>query len=314
MRRRFARGQGTIRDETRASGQYRVVRSLEGLALGDAFGECFFVGDDATAASLVSDRQVPGGLWRWTDDTAMALSVVEELIRWGAIDSDRLAVAFARRYADDPVRGYGRGTHQVLGAIAAGTHWSIANRLGFADGSRGNGAAMRSAPIGAYFAGRTDQVIAAARASSIPTHAHPDAIAGAIAVAVAASYAATLEGGHRRGALLEHVVAATPGGPVRAGLEKALHLLEATPVRAAAVLGSGQRVLAEDTVPFSVWCADRHLESVEESLWAAVAGLGDRDTTCAMVGGIVALSSASGLPGRWISHRETLPVFRVAQD
>lgn len=68
------------------------------------------MGDDATAASLVSDRQVPGGLWRWTDDTAMALSVVEELIRWGAIDSDRLAVAFARRYADDPVRGYGRGT------------------------------------------------------------------------------------------------------------------------------------------------------------------------------------------------------------
>lgn len=313
MRRTFYRDPDRTQDGTSVSDERRAVLSLEGLALGDAFGERFFVGDDAAAGSLVSGRELPAGPWRWTDDTAMAISVVEELMRSGAIDPDRLAVAFARRYVGDPVRGYGRGTHQVLGAIAAGTHWSIANRLGFADGSRGNGAAMRAAPIGAYFAGRTDQVIAAARASSVPTHAHPDAIAGAIAVAVAASYAATVEGGHRRGALLEFVAAATPIGSVRAGIEKAQHLLEETPARAAAVLGSGQRVLAEDTVPFSVWCADRNLGSVEEALWAAVAGLGDRDTTCAIVGGVVALSSDSGLPAQWISRREALPVLGRAE-
>ena len=312
MRSAFYREPGRIRDGTDASGEWRAAQSLEGLSLGDAFGERFFVGDDVAAASLISRREVPVGLWRWTDDTAMAISVVEELMWSGAIDPDRLAAAFARRYVNDPVRGYGRGTHQVLGAIAAGTHWSIANRLGFADGSRGNGSAMRSAPIGGYFAGRPDRVIADARASSIPTHAHPDAIAGAIAVAVAASYAATVEGRHRRGALLEYVAAATPIGPVRAGIEKAQHLLEETPAQAAAVLGSGQRVLAEDTVPFSLWCADRNLESVEEALWAAAAGLGDRDTTCAMVGGVVALSSASGLPTQWVLRREALPVLGMA--
>ncbi len=42
------------------------------------------------------------------------------------------------------------------------------------------------------------------------------------------------------------------------------------------------------------------------------AGLGDRDTICAMVGGIVALSSAYGLPAQWISSREMLPILQHA--
>lgn len=38
---------------------------------------------------------------------------------------------------------------------------------------------MRGAPIGAYFAGAIDLAVEAARASAVPTHAHPDAVAGA---------------------------------------------------------------------------------------------------------------------------------------
>jgi ADP-ribosylglycohydrolase len=166
---------------------------------------------------------------------------------------------------------------------------------------------MRSAPIGAYFAGATDLAIEAARASAVPTHAHPDAVAGAIAVVVAAGYATTMWAGHQPGALLEHVVTILSEGPVRDGIERALTILDHTPVQSAAILGSGQRVLAEDTVPFAIWCADRHLDSVEEALWAAVSGLGDRDTTCAMVGGIVAVADGAELPAAWTSLREALP-------
>jgi ADP-ribosylglycohydrolase len=294
-------------DQAVARSKQRAIRSLEGLALGDAFGEQFFVGNDEQAARLIAGRVVPAGEWRWTDDTAMAIPIVDQMLRDGAVDADRLAAAFARHYVAEPARGYGRGTHEVLGAIAQGKHWSTANRLSFKDGSRGNGAAMRSAPIGGYFASATDLVVRAARASAIPTHAHPDAVAGAIAVAVASGYAATLESGHRPGALLEHVVGIMPGGAVRDGIELALTILDVTPIQAAAVLGSGQRVLAEDTVPFAIWCADRHLESVEEALWAAVSGLGDRDTTCAMVGGIVAVGDRAELPAALVSHREALP-------
>jgi len=39
-----------------------------------------------------------------------------------------------------------------------------------------------------------------------------------------------------------------------------------------------------------------------------VSGLGDRDTTCAMVGGIVALSAgAASIPDAWVAARELLP-------
>ena len=60
---------------------------------------------------------------------------------------------------------------------------------------------------------------------------------------------------------------------------------------AAPFLGSGYNATAQDTVPFALWCAGEHLDNYEEALWQTVSGLGDRDTNCAIVGGIVALSA-----------------------
>ena len=54
-------------------------------------------------------------------------------------------------------------------------------------GSFGNGAAMRVAPVGAYFAGDIGAVVEQAARSSVITHTHDEAIAGSIAVAVAAA-------------------------------------------------------------------------------------------------------------------------------
>jgi ADP-ribosylglycohydrolase len=75
---------------------------------------------------------------------------------------------------------------------------------------------------------------------------------------------------------------------------------------AAHLLGTGQQISAQDTVPFCIWCAAYHLDDYAEALWHTVSGLGDRDTTCAIVGGIVALS-AKNIPLDWIEHREPLP-------
>lgn len=61
-------------------------------------------------------------------------------------------------------------------------------------------------------------------------------------------------------------------------------------------------------MPFVLWCAAERLYSYEEALWLTVSGLGDRDTTCAMVGGIVACySGPAAIPGAWRAARETLP-------
>lgn len=175
----------------------------------------------------------------------------------------------------------------------------------------GNGGAMRVAPVGAYFADDMDAVIREAVASAEVTHANPDGQAGAVAVAVAAALAARMGEGtmERSGsALLQAAFEATPEGATRAGLARALTIpLDYAVATAASVLGAGYRVLSWDTVPFALWCAARHIDDWVEAMWTTVAGLGDRDTTCAMVGGVVVLAHGpEAIPAAWLEAREPL--------
>jgi ADP-ribosylglycohydrolase len=76
---------------------------------------------------------------------------------------------------------------------------------------------------------------------------------------------------------------------------------------AVSLLGNGSMVVAQDTVPFSLWCVARHLDDFEEAMWQTVSGLGDRDTTCAIVGGVVSLACGRDqLPAAWLEAREPL--------
>jgi ADP-ribosylglycohydrolase len=242
----------------------------------------------------------------------MALGIVEVLERFGAIDQDALARVFARRYGAEPNRGYGGAAHEILRNLLTGIPWQPTAKAVFGGtGSMGNGGAMRVAPIGAYFADDLDEVVRQAKASAVVTHAHPDGQAGAVAVAVAAAVAWRMGHGSepRSGeALLQAAFRHTPEGETKGGLAKALTIqLDDDPRTAASALGSGDHMLSWDTVPFALWCAARHLDSYEEALWATVTGLGDRDTTCAMAGGVVVLSTGrASIPVEWLAAREPL--------
>ena len=73
-------------------------------------------------------------------------------------------------------------------------------------------------------------------------------------------------------------------------------------------LGNGTAISATDTVPFALWCAAKTLGSFEDAMWLTVSGFGYRDTNCAIVGGIVALSAGpESLPAEWVARRERLP-------
>lgn len=285
--------------------------ALDGLSVGDALGEQFFV-HEALVGHLIETRAIPKTPWRYTDDTEMALGIVEVLERRGVIDQDELAAVFARRYQANPMRGYGGGAHTLLRALNEGARWQDASPALFeGQGSFGNGGAMRAAPIGAYFFDDTAAVIAQARASAEVTHAHPDGQAGAIAIALAAAFVARHRGAIRDETgkeLLQFVLEHTPNSATRDGVERALSMLDdASLEHAARTLGSGYRVSSEDTVPFCLLCAGRFLKSYEDAFWATVSGLGDRDTTCAIVGGIVALSTGrEGIPRDWLGAREAL--------
>lgn len=276
-----------------------AAKSLRGLALGDAFGEQWFAVAAATRAEAIARRELTPGPWPWTDDTAMAVSVLAALRESGRIDQDRLATAFGAAYRADPNRNYGGSMHQVLRAFGAGADWRTVT-TGMFDGlgSWGNGAAMRVAPLGVWFADDLDTVVAQARAQAVVTHAHPEAAAGAVAVAVAAALSVT---GCAADELLPGVLAHLPPGEVATGLRRATRLRFALdPRHAAGTLGCGWRISAADTVPFALWCAARHLDDLPEALWATVLPGGDMDTTCAIVGGVLAARTGlSAIPADW---------------
>ena len=287
----------------------RARLALDGLSLGDSYGERFFGGK---AAAFADEEQAPATpqqpVWKWTDDTAMAVSITEELDARGTIDRDALAGRFAVRYFDDPARGYGGTAHEILSEIGRGTSWRIAAAAPFdGTGSMGNGGAMRVAPLGAYFADDLERAAVEARRSAEPTHQHPDGQAGAIAIAVAAG--AVASGVRVRAALFEVVLAHTPAGPTRDGILRARELTSGGSRAVGGILGNGRKVISSDTVPFALWCAARHLDDYRRALWSAVIALGDLDTNCAIVGGIVALAvGRDGLPADWLERREPLPL------
>jgi ADP-ribosylglycohydrolase len=280
----------------------RAHASLDGLSVGDAFGECLF--HDEQAIEL---RLLPPPRWVTTDDTEMAIAVVDVLRRHGGVEQEALAHAFARRHAADPYRGYGPGAHDILRSIHSGRPWGEAAGEAFGGrGSMGNGSAMRVAPLGAYFADDEERLVEEASKSAMVTHAHPDGQAGAVAVAVAAGWAA--RGGGEARDLFETVLAATPSGATRDAVAKAGELpLDSDPLSVALEIGAGWNTLCADTVPFCLWIVARHSNDFSEALWATVSVPGDRDTNCAIVGGVVAaMTGPEGIPDDWLTAREPL--------
>ncbi|PJN27880.1 ADP-ribosylglycohydrolase family protein [Kitasatospora sp. CB02891] len=160
--------------------------ALQGLSVGDALGAQFFV--PATARAHFAAGTVPPGPWPWTDDTEMACSVYAAQTERGAIDSYDLTHAFAYRHDFD--RGYGPAANRLLRLIReGGDARRLAAELFDGQGSFGNGAAMRVAPLGAAYAEDPAAVVRPAADTAVITHTHPDAVDGAIAVAVAAAHA-----------------------------------------------------------------------------------------------------------------------------
>lgn len=289
----------------------RALIALEGLATGDACGDHFRPIGLEWDRPLAVERAKRSAPWRYTDDTQMALSIVTTLRLHGEIDQDDLALSFGRHY--DIPRGYGPAMHELLPAIRSRRPWRQAAKMLFGgSGSFGNGSAMRVAPLGAYYADEPDLIPEQAARSAEVTHAHPEALAGAIAVALAAALAWRQRDAHNppsRVAFLEEIIARTPESAVRRGLLEARDLPpDTTPYFAAIALGNGSHVTCPDTVPYCLWVASGHLRDWEEAFWQALGEAGDRDTVCAIVGGIVAASvGVEGIPAEWRALREPLP-------
>lgn len=287
-------------------------KSLLGLSIGDAFGDSFFYDRDNLEENI--DRKIiPSQTqWEFTDDTVMAIAIYKNLKKNGYIDQDELAFQFSENYKQDINRGYGGTAHQILREVGEGLYWKdVSSNVFDGQGSMGNGAAMRIAPLGAYYYDDILSLIKESKKSAVVTHSHHEAQVGAVAVAYAAALAlrSKLENIHiYPNIFIQQVYDQLEDSDTKSKIGKSLHIpITYRMDSVTSILGNGIKLLAQDTVPLVIWCSAHFFSNFENALWHAVSALGDRDTICAMVGSIVILSAPeTTIPKKWIDLVENI--------
>jgi ADP-ribosyl-[dinitrogen reductase] hydrolase len=163
----------------------KAVGAMLGLAIGDALGGPV---DGAAADALGGDHKEmtgggPHGLrpGQGTGSTAMALELATSLVQQGGYDPDRVLESYLSWYRTDPP-GMSDQMRQVLASVDGGADaYRATSAVHFDQGANsGNGAVMRTTPIGIAFAGREDALRDATVADAALTHFDP--LAGKVAL------------------------------------------------------------------------------------------------------------------------------------
>lgn len=266
-----------------------ALGALCGALVGDALGRPFEGISRMDAPRAVASLNQPPRTLGYSDDGEMTLLLWRSLTEHGGFVPDHFARLLAAEH--DPARGYGRGTRAVLRAIAEGVPWRDASRSMWPEGSRGNGAAARVAPVAVWYREQTCKAVAAvARASAGVTHAHPEAMDGAAIVAVAVHAALCGLGPHEA-----HDVVLHEAGTLRRDLERML-ASDDPPARPG--------LLARESVPAAIWAA-RRSGRFRDAMTNALALGGDTDTVMAMTGAVVgARVGVEGIPREWLDALE----------
>ena len=301
---------------------YRIdlsKKSLKGVSIGDAFGESFF-GERDEMLQHIQAEKIPETTWEFTDDTVMAIAVFEQLEKNSAIVQDELARAFVENHDKDVNRGYGATARRILREIGEGGDWKTISKGVFEGmGSMGNGAAMRVSPIGAYYFDDLEKVKTLAIQSAEITHANIEGITGAIAVAIATAIATQMKINQQNihpQQFIKQIIQELPDSDTTSKIKKSLSVPYNYHIETVkSILGNGSKIMAQDTVPFCIWCAAHNLNDFEAALWKAVSILGDRDTICAIVGGITVMSTEE-VPNAWSSAVEDFEksIFRTCES
>jgi ADP-ribosylglycohydrolase len=225
-----------------------------GAIAGDIIGSIY-----EAAPIKTKDFALFGPGVRFTDDTVCTVAVADALMQGG--DFDGTLRAYVRRY---PGRGYG-------GMFA---RWATTPGMP-AYGSWGNGAAMRVSPI-AYWARDEAELLELAIGTAAVSHDHPDAIAGAQAIALVMWLAR----------------AGSARSEIRANIERRFgYDLEQTVDQ----IRAWHRfdVSCKGTVPPAIVCA-LEAEDYPDAVRNAISLGGDSDTLACITGGIAEI--LYGLP------------------
>jgi len=281
-----------------------------GALLGTAFGDMLGAPVEGWSAPDVrsvygeppaADLLLAASAGRYTDDTQMTLATLRSLIRCGKVDAADCARACAAAF--DPARRYGRSATAVLMAIRQGVDPRQTARMLFPQGSWGNGAAMRSAPIGLYGGHLPVDDLRALVADAVCcTHQHTEALDAALAQARIIGRFSRLAAGQAvdgASVLVELSNSCIDSRMTAALLEASRLLHAAAPVHAASeVLGCGVR--SAESVPLALYAALRHLDAPSFAVLSTIACGNDTDTLAAMTGAVVGARYGAGcFPAEW---------------
>jgi len=175
--------------------------------------------------------------------------------------------------------------------------------------SAGNGPAMRSAPIGAFFAYAGDQMDTYLEAATRLTHTDPKALIGAKAIAHLTAWVYR-EQMQERPPLEELLQELRLLGEKDEEWQRNIQFFAEASTEGLSVeefacslgLSKGVTGYVYHTVPVVVYAWYRHFGSFDATLEAVLNCGGDTDTTGAIAGALAgAVAGASGIPSRWIN-------------
>jgi ADP-ribosylglycohydrolase len=161
--------------------------TLFGVAIGDTLGRPFEGLIRMRVHSQFTDfkefiKSNKKLFYTYTDDTQLTLHTAQALIDGWGFKTDYLIREYIK-WLDDPPIGPGFGCKSSIEKLKYGIDWKEA-----ASKSGGNGTAMRVAPIALFYCKDPKALEHAAIQSSVITHSHPAASAGALVTARAIAY------------------------------------------------------------------------------------------------------------------------------
>jgi ADP-ribosylglycohydrolase len=285
--------------------QERFEGAILGLAVGDALGfPVEFIG-----AEEIRRRYGPHGLQglepprthprgTYTDDTQMSLAVAAALLERGPEPAEAVLAAIARQlmaWAQSPEndRAPGSTTMSACRRLAAGRPW---RESGIAE-SKGCGSTIRTAPIGLLYAQDRPRLMEIAGQSSLITHGHPCAVAGAVANALAVALALADTPPDE---FLPQIIAATEGlsEEFAVRLRGVPTALSMAPEGAFDVLGDAW--VAEEAMACGLYCFLRSPRDYRETVLTAANASGDSDSIACIAGGISgAYNGLAAIPAEW---------------
>jgi ADP-ribosyl-[dinitrogen reductase] hydrolase len=271
----------------------RAIGAMIGLAVGDAIGTTLeFRARDSfpPLGDMVGGGPFHLEVGQWTDDTSMALALMDSLLVKHGLDEADLMERFVRWHEEGEYSSTGRCFDIGITTRQALARWKKTGNPvagATAPDTAGNGSLMRLAPVAIRYWQDRAQLCDVAARQSRTTHGAPEAVDAC--VAYAELLADAIEGCARS------EVPRDRGGPwagriagIMAGSWRGKHR---------------DRIKATGYVAHSLeaalWCVGRTGSFAEAVLLAANLGE-DADTTAAITGQLAgALYGVEGIPQRW---------------